>query len=148
MINWLSKWFNKKSNKENSKQHFIRKDIDIPNNDRCLNSFWNVINISNRVEIIRKVYEHLSSAKTLYYKFFEVQGWDYFDSYTFYCKDLNSWCEFVHRNGMYAEFKVHRTGNRYDIDYKEHLQKCEGFWEYLKPLWDKHKEEYLQDNNL
>lgn len=149
MKNFFKRLF--KKNKEcNDKlnQKFIRGHFEIPINERYVGFSWNVKNISNNPNIIQKVYEHLSSAKKVYYEFSEVEDWDCFDSYTFYSDKLNSWCVFVHRNGMFCEFRVHRTGNRYDINYQHDLRQVPGFWEYLMPMYEKHKEEYLKDNNL
>ena len=149
IIVFASQWNRREKVKGNSNnQKFIRKQFEIPYSEKCSSLSWNVKNISSEPDIIRKVYEHLSSTKKVYYWFFEVQDWDYFDSYIFYSDKLSSWCEFVHRNGMYAEFRVHRTGNRYDINYQENLRLVPEFWNYLMPMYAQHKEEYLNDNNL
>lgn len=153
MKNFFKRLFkkNKEDNQELSQklnQKFIRGHFEIPLNERYIGVSWNVKNISNNPTIIQKVYEHLSSAKKVYYEFVEVKDWDYFDIYKFYSYKLNSWCTFTHRNGMFCEFSVHKTGRRYDINYQPDLRQVPGFWEYLMPMYEKHKEEYLKDNNL
>lgn len=137
-----------KTNEIISGQKFYRSIPKIPAYGYNVGVSWNVKNISNDPSIIRKVYEHLSSAKKVYYEFFEVEDWDYFDSYRFYSEKLNSWCDFIHRGGNFSEFKVYKAGRRYDINYLSNLHSCPEFVEYLLPLYTKHKEEYLKDNNL
>lgn len=153
MKNFFKRLF--KKNKEHNdefcqklNQKFIRRHIEIPYSERNVGISWNVKDISYNSDIIRKVYEHLSSAKKVYYEFFEIQDWDYFDTYKFYSDKLNSWCRFVHRNGNFCEFEVYKTGRRYDINYQENLKQVPEFWDYLMPMYNQHKEEYLKDNNL
>ena len=150
IIVFAGKWKQNKTTEivEDNGQKFIRKQLEIPYSERCPGTSWNVKNISDNPDIMKKVFEHLSSAKKVYYWFFEVQDWDYFDSYTFYSDKLNSWCTFIHRNGMFCQFEVHKKGNRYDINYQPDLRKVPGFWEYLMPMYEQHKQEYLKDNNL
>ena len=150
IIVFANKWKQSKTEevKENSSQKFIRGKFEIPYSQRGVGNSWNVKDVSYNPDIIRKIYNHLSSAKKVYYEFFEIQDWDYFDTYTFYSNELKSWCRFVHRNGNFCEFEVYRTGRRYDINYQPNLQQVPEFWNYLMPMYEKHKEEYLKDNNL
>ena len=127
---------------------FIRKRKTIRRSQEFSGRFYNVQNISKKPEIINKIWEHFKSAKIIYYWFFEVQDWDYFDKYVFYSSKLKSWCSFTHRYGMFSEFIVHRTGVRYDIHYRSDLSLIPEFYDLLMNLYKKHKEEYLKDMNL
>lgn len=128
------------------KQRFIRIDYRKKISDGY--GSLNIINISDKPDIIRKIYEHFNDAKVVYYYFFDISDWKSFDEFTFYSNKLKSWCRLSYPNGMFTEFTVARTNTRYDIHYDTDLQQVPEFYEQLDNLYKKHKEEYLKDLNL